>query len=145
MQKSQTKMGSLMAQNSDNVHTLWTYRLPKGELVDVPGKHGACREDGGVCRWHDSCRHRTQAEKRHKWWAKVLEHDGEDHVCLFFIFRRNGTIRCLVPIWAREEIYYHLYRHKQCTKYSCIYIYTKLVNKKKTCFQSLSETRFVYK
>lgn len=78
------------------------HRLSEGQLVDVPRKHGARRQDGGVGGRHDRSRHGTQAEKRHKWRAEVLENDGQDHIGLFLVFGGNGAVCGLVPVWMRD-------------------------------------------
>lgn len=79
-----------------------SYRLPKRQLIDVPGKHGAGWEDRWVCGRHDRSRHRPQTKKGDVGWAEVLEHYGKDHVWFIPIFWRQGSIRRLVPGWKWE-------------------------------------------
>lgn len=77
---------------------LRTYRLPKSKLVNISCKHGAGWEDGGVCGWHHSGRHRPQTKERDERRTEMLQDNGQDHVRLVLLHRRNRTVRRLIPI-----------------------------------------------
>ena len=75
-----------------------THRLAEGELIDVSSEHGAGGEDGGVCGGHDGGGHGPEPEEGHPGRAQVLQHDGQDHVRLVPVLRRDGSVRRLVPV-----------------------------------------------
>lgn len=80
-----------------------SYRLPKGELIDVSGKHRAGWENRRVCWRHHCSWHRPQTKEGDVRWTKVLKHYGKDHIWLVLVLRRDGPIRGLVPVWKRKK------------------------------------------
>ena len=76
------------------------YLLTKDEFVNVMSKHGAGREETGVCRRHDSGRHRAQSHKRNGGWSEVLKHHGKDQ-CLVKV-NRSRLVACVTTGWLIE-------------------------------------------
>ena len=83
------------ADNNDRRHRFLfvSYLLTKDKFVNVMSKHGAGREETGVCGRHDSGRHSAQSHKRHSGWCEVLKHHGKH--------QRLVKIRGLVSSVAR--------------------------------------------
>jgi len=63
-------------------------------------KHGAGREETGVCGRHDSGRHRAQSHKRHSGWCEVLKHHGKDQ-CVVEV-NRSRLVSIVTTGWLIE-------------------------------------------